>query len=395
MIMFNMTFKCGFGLKTWIRSVGIGLVCLLLSSCTLLGIGAEQRIFLTVNLSLLDTYEIPPQIFENTRFGGISALTYDRQADRIYALSDEHSSGIAPHFYTLRLDQTPETDPPQLETIALESVTFFTTPDGEIWDSQRFDPEGLALTPQGTLWLASEGIQAKDIPPALVEFDRETGRQLQELTVPNGFKVTIDPNTRRQQQGVQSNLGFESLTLSPIKTIPGEPLRLFTVNEAPLLQDLDLSVAEEGGRLRLLHYDLTPGNPLLLSEHLYPLETVPLAVLNGLSELLTLDGTGHFLTLERSLTPFGFQIQLFQAAIAGATDISGIPALKGDLPNVNRVQKQLVLNVNTLDIPIRNLEGMTWGPQLADGSQTILLVSDNNFEAEPTQFLWFRLEVSP
>jgi len=395
MIMFNTTFKFGFGIKTWVRSALILWVCLLLTACTFLDIGAEQRIFLTVNLSLLDTYEIPPQMFENTRFGGISALAYDRPADRLYALSDEHSSGIPPHFYTLRLEQTPDTDPPQLETIALEAVTFFTTPEGQVWDSYQFDPEGMALTPQGTLWIASEGIQSRDVPPALVEFDRATGRQLQALKVPSGFKVAIDPQTRRQQQGVQSNLGFESLSLSPIKTIPGEPLRLFTVNEAPLLQDLDLSVAEEGGRLRLLHYDLTQGNPLLLSEHLYPLAPVPLAVLNGLSELLTLDGTGHFLTLERSLTPFGFQIQLFQAAIGGATDISGIPALKGELSNVNRVQKQLVLNVNNLDIPIRNLEGMTWGPQLPDGSQTILLVSDNNFEAEPTQFLWFRLELSP
>ena len=367
-----------------------------LTACA--GQGAEQRIFLDVSLSLLDTFELPPQTFENTRVGGISALAYDRPLDRIYALSDEHSSGVAPHFYTLKMEvgsDLPPINPPQIKTIALEAVTFFRTPDGTLLDSHQLDPEGIALTPQETIWVASEGVQAKDIPPALIEFDRATGTQIQALPIPEAFTATIDPQTRQPQKGLQSNLGFEALSLSPTGSSPvaGEPIRLFTVNESPLLQDIDLSVAEEGGRLRFLHYYLTEPIPLLVSAHLYPLSPVPLALLNGLTEILTLDGTGHFLTLERSLTPFGFQVQLFQAAMAGATDIQGVSALQGELAPIHRVQKQLVLNLNHLEIPVRNLEGMTWGPQLPDGSPTLLLVSDNNFEAEPTQFLWFKVQM--
>ena len=44
------------------------------------------------------------------------------------------------------------------------------------------------------------------------------------------------------------------------------------------------------------------------------------------------------------------------------------------------------------EIDLDNLEGMTFGPRFADGSQTLFLVSDDNFNAEQTtQLLLFRL----
>lgn len=45
-----------------------------------------------------------------------------------------------------------------------------------------------------------------------------------------------------------------------------------------------------------------------------------------------------------------------------------------------------------LSIPLENLEGMALGPRLQDGTKSLLLVSDNNFGAEATQFLLFRLK---
>jgi hypothetical protein len=57
------------------------------------------------------------------------------------------------------------------------------------------------------------------------------------------------------------------------------------------------------------------------------------------------------------------------------------------------VKKKLVLDLSTLDIDLDNLEGMTLGPRLPDGSQSLLLVSDDNFTDEQmTQFLLFRLK---
>lgn len=367
---------------------------------------AAERIFLDVKLNLLDRAELPAQTFENTTIGGLSALVYDRQGNQFYALSDDRSS---PHFYTLQitLNSDPVVDPaaldpaaldrgnePRFETIEPVGVTMLRTAAGDPWPGNTLDPEGIALTPQGTLWISSEGVYATDTPPQLLEFKRETGAEIRSLPIPPEFAVSIDPQTRRQQAGVQSNLGLESLTLNLTGSYPAsqDPLRLFSLNESPLLQDLDLSLTEEGGRLRLLHYYLADGPPILIAEHLYNLDTVPLALVNGVSELLALDNNGHFLSLERSLTPFGLQAKLFQIAIGGASDIAQQKALQGELPRISPIQKQLLLDFNTLDFPVSNWEGMTWGPKLPDGSPSLILMSDNNFDPEETNmFLLFRV----
>lgn len=380
----------------WGQQLSVFALLLLLfwstTGCAGIRSGTAERIFLDVDLTFLDRYDLAPQSFQETTIGGLSALTYDRQQNQFYALSDDRTS---PHFYTLQMTISPE-DPPHWETIEPVAVTRLKTPAGESWPVNTLDPEGLALSPQGTLWLSSEGVYATETPPQLLEFNPETGDEIRSLAIPPEFTVKIDPQTRRQQSGVQSNLGLESLTLTPVgQGATQEPVRLFTLNESPLAQDLDLSVAEEGGRLRLLHYYLADGPPLLISEHLYSLDTMSLAVVNGVSELLALDNSGHFLSLERSLTPFGWQVKLFQIAIAGASDISGRPALQGTLPNLKRIQKQLLLDFNTLDLPMRNWEGMTWGPQLSEGSPSLILMSDNNFEPEEnTEFLLFRVNFS-
>jgi len=111
-----------------------------------------------------------------------------------------------------------------------------------------------------------------------------------------------------------------------------------------------------------------------------------------LTEILTLDQAGHFLTLERSIGLDHYSARIFQIATGGATDTSVIRSLKGDITGIVPIQKQRLLDFATLNLPLDNLEGMTLGPQLPDGTQSLVLVSDNNFDAaHPTQFLLFRL----
>lgn len=45
---------------------------------------------------------------------------------------------------------------------------------------------------------------------------------------------------------------------------------------------------------------------------------------------------------------------------------------------------------------VDNLEGMTFGPPLADGRHTLLVVSDNNFNpTQETQFIALAVEIEP
>ncbi len=397
----------------------------LLTSCGLPQLKAQDRVFLDLSLDFLGEYQLPKMNFNDTPVGGLSGLTYDRQQNRFYAISDDRSHLAPARFYTLKLvlnDQienqqayaSGHLDNPKshdastskisVQKVEIENVTFLRDKDGNTFPKDTADTEGIALTPQKSVFISSEGFLPKGIPPFVNEFDINSGRQRQSLPIPEryipdgtGGKVETVP------RGIQDNLGFESLTLNPTGTIPakGEPFRLFTATESALVQDkepgespLQEASKKQGIKCRLLHYLLTDGPAILISEHLYQLDPSPRgAIRHGLAELLALDTGGHFLSLERSLGLLGFKARIYQAATGGATDTSGIATLKGELRSIEPVKKKLLLDLDELGISLENLEGMTLGPRLPDGSQSLVLVSDNNFkDAQKTQFLLFRLK---
>ena len=114
---------------------------------------------------------------------------------------------------------------------------------------------------------------------------------------------------------------------------------------------------------------------------------------NGLVELVALD-RHTFLAMERSFSVgapgTGNTIKLYVVELAGAKNISARASLAGQLDKIRPVQKTLLLDLDDLGIPLDNVEGMAFGPDLADGRRTLVLVSDNNFApAQFTQFLLF------
>ena len=380
------------------RLIAIAVTLLsLLTGCSLPQVTAEQRIFLNLSLDYLGEYQLPKMKYKDTPVGGLSALTYDRARDRFYVLSDDRSQLAPARFYTFKLTLN-ETG---IQNAEIENVTFLKTEDNQTIPKAKIDPEGIALTPQQTVFISSEGVTKEGIPPFLREFDLQTGQQTSNLPIPERY--IADATDDKQEKGIQDNLGFESLTLNPTGTVPakGEPIRLFTATESALMQDLDPPAKDEQGnpkpqinKCRLLHYYIGDGPPVLLSEHLYPLApTPPGALAHGLTELLAIDQSGHFLSLERSFSLAGLSVKIYQAATGGATDISRIASLKGDVSGVSPVKKKLLLDLNELGIRLDNLEAMTLGPRLPDGSQSLILLSDDNFqEQQITQFLLFRLK---
>ena len=149
---------------------------------------------------------------------------------------------------------------------------------------------------------------------------------------------------------------------------------------------------------RILQYRLSSGEPG--SEFVYVVNPVaetpvpPTAFrVNGLVELLPLDNLGTMLAMERSFSVgaegVGNTIWLYEIETQGATDVSSYFSL---YPNgiaqppvaFTPVTKRLILNVETdLGIEPDNLEGMAFGPALPDGRLPLILVSDNNFAAQP------------
>lgn len=390
---------------SWILAgtVSLGaLLCLVgiaifLTSCSPAIPGeVSSRIFNKLSIEYIGAYQVPNDFqFKNTRVGGLSGLTYDRQRDRFYAISDDRGEQAPARFYTLKLNLD-KTNPQQvkLQQVDITDVTLLKNSSGETYPRGETDTETIALTSQSSVFISSEGDRSKNIPPFINEFDLKTGKVKQALPIPQRYLP--DPEGKR---GVQNNLAFEGITLSPTGTLPasGEALRLFAATESALIQDKEVAKVGNnakipGAKNRWLHY-LISDRAEIISEHLYQLDSRPLgAIEHGLPEIQSIDTSGHFLTLERSFGLFGFRAKLFQTTMAGATDTSKIASFKGNT-TIQPIQKQLAFDLQQLNIYIDNLEGMALGSRLPDGSQTLLLVSDNNFSSRQiTQFLLFKFK---
>jgi 3-phytase/alkaline phosphatase D len=316
-----------------------------------------------------------------TEVGGLSAMAYNPSEGTYYVLSDDRAEA---RFYTATVDLADG----WLDAgdVRFQGVTYLATEDGQPFARDRIDPEGIDLEASGTLWIASEGNANWGIAPFARLFS-PSGRQLRDLPVPDKFLP-------RGDRGVRQNLAFESLTLTPDDRL------LYTATENALRQDGDIADLEQVSISRILEYDRATGQPG--REFAYIIDPVPEPPqpadgfrTNGLVELRALDNCGTFLTLERSFSEGrGNTVKLYEVSLEGARDISDDPSLAdGSLSPEAAVQKRLVADVSELGVTPDNLEGMALGSQLPDGRQSLILVSDNNFnKSQVTQFIALALD---
>lgn len=354
-----------------------------MTSCSLPQVSAESRLFLDLSLTYLAEYRLPQTEYEGTTVGGFASLTYDRNRDRIYALA-----GDRPRIYTLALtpprpaslssDSSNESSAGK--TVAVEAVTQLRDSDLSV----AMVGKGIALTPRGTAFILRE----QDLPPApprLSEFQITSGDWQQNLPLPKQYGALATKNT--PSLGIQPHQGLKALAIN----IEGD--RLFAATEAPLAQDLPSS-SESPRYSRLLHYWIGEPEPLLISEHLYPLDP-PVGDRPGsnLTDIVPVDNAGHFLGLERTYSPSkGYSATVYQFVTGVATDTSQIRALPANLSGTAPILKKPLLNLESLGIPLRDLEGIILGPHLADGSQSVIIASNNHLlDDSPTQFLLLRL----
>jgi 3-phytase len=310
--------------------------------------------------------------FKATTVGGLSSITYDSKRGVFYAISDDPSQFQPVRFYTVGLGVRDGrlTD----GDVRFKAVTTLLAPDGRPYAPFSLDPEGLALTRDRELIVTSEGIANPNslIDPFIRRYSL-TGAFLGELPLPQAFRVTAD-----QSSGVRQNLGFESAGTS------GRDL--FAGTENALFQDGPPATVSGGSPARILRYDLRSGR--LERQWIYntdPVAQPPVPPtqfsVNGLVELLPLDDD-HLIAMERSFSVgapgTGNTIKLYEVSLRGPS---------------HTARKKLLLNLDDLGIPLDNVEGLTFGPRLPHGRESVVLVSDNNFAAAQfTQFLLFALD---
>ena len=219
------------------------------------------------------------------------------------------------------------------------------------------DLEGVAYDPsRKEVWASDEKHQT-------IRAYSPEGEIVGEAPVPDHFKTT------------RFLMGFESLT------IRRDGREMWAANEEALPADGPQSSVTNGTLVRLLRFVREGDDPgwRVAAEYPYRADTIAGGDYkdvqrSGVAGLCSLDD-GSLVVLEREMSR-GWIIprirtRLYLLNLEGAQDVSAIPALSGF--DVVPVAKELLFETRGFAM----YEGLAMGPVLADGSQTLVLVSDN------------------
>lgn len=364
------------------RPILLALAMLALTGCGSSDPELEARS--VAALKLIGQQVLPRRMeFQGTVVGGLSGVDYDAANGRYVLMSDDRTttdSANPPRFYTARLHFTATA----FTGVEFLSVTNMKQPDGSVYPKVPSplvaDPESVRIDPvSGNLVWTSEGDRSPTAtPPRIVDpFVREMradGTHVRGYALPDMFRMSAG------ETGPRGNLAFEGLTFTP------DQRRTVVIAEGPLHADGPLPTTSAGATARITFFDRASG--AAVAQYAYPVEKVQAApvpagsfTVSGATEILALSAT-RFLVLERSFSVgvVGNQVRLYEIDVAGATNVLEMPALANAA--YKPVSKRLVLDVETLKSQlggIANLEGMTFGPTLPNGRDSLVVVADDNF----------------
>ena len=367
---------------------------LLLSACAPFAERPSASSGITVSsLRFIGEQRLPwRQPFQGTQVGGLSGIDYDAVNDEWVMISDDRSQINPSRYYRAKLAY----DAQSFKSVTITGVATLLQPDGTPYPSREEykrrngmvpDLETIRVDPQdGSIWYGSEGDVELSLDPFIRRAVR-SGRHEYTLPLPPLFTVS-----KEHKSGPRNNQSFESLSFTP------DGRTLWVSLEGPMYQDGPEPTPARGAVNRITHFTR---DGKVLGQYAYPLEPIPATpgkgkyADNGISEILSLSER-RMLVMERSGVQandgsYKDYVRLYEIDTEGATDIQHLPTLKDAAYTL--VKKRLVLDIGDLNLPlVDNLEGMAFGPRLANGHASMVLISDDNFsKTQVTQLLLFEL----
>lgn len=294
------------------------------------------------------------------QYSGITALGDNRYA----VVSDKEP---ADGFFVFRIDQNATTG--EVAAVYLEDFKGNPAPTVDANGISVRDCEGVAwFPPAGTVFISGEGDQA------ILEYDmdgRPTGRR---LDVPAIFGL----------DNIVPNYGFEALTYSAATH------RFWTTTESTLKRDGAAAGPQHPGEQNLLRLQAFDDDLRPVAQYAYRMDRGKAddfgkIYVYGVPALTALPD-GRLLVLEREADVSAGYLssevicKIFIVDPTQGWQIDSSTELKQLDPNRFLVKK-LLATFTTKLTPFKktfaNYEGMCLGRRLADGSQTLLLISDS------------------
>lgn len=315
--------------------------------------------------------------------GGLSGIT-KLHNDVYVAVSDDRGKHGVPRYYVLQI-----TESDNKFTVVPKNWIELKNENGKSFADGDVDFEGIAKLANENILISSEGDPRKDpkVGPSITEYTL-SGKFVKNWPISPKLLPT-------EKSGVRYNLSLESLAT----TEDGQ--YLFTVSEEPLLQDGN-ELTHKSGPLRIYRYK----NGELENEFVYMASAFPRKGKkdkgnNGVVDILPLSAN-KILVLERAYIENLNQnvIRIFEVDLTEAQDVSKVESLKNlKKKKIKIAKKKLVFDMAPFEGKLTgdmkrldNIEGLTFGPTLATGERTVVLVSDNNFSKnQRTLFVFLKL----
>lgn len=332
-----------------------------------------------ISINYLNEYVIPDSLqFQHQTIGGLSGIDFVNN-EYFFVIDDAKNPRIVTAAINIKNDSIKSVD--FTKTILLsDSNTAF-------YKENELDLESIFVDEKtNEIHLVSEGSIRKGKMTTIFSVD-ENGKFIEQFQLPKSFSNI---------EAIKHNAVFEGLSQS------FDNLGFWVAMESPLSFDGEHPTFEkQSSPIRITYFDKKL--KVATKQFAYQLEKIPKPYkgnqnINGVTAILELQ-KNHFLIVERSYQNSygskGNTIKIFEAFIdEKTTDILEISSLKETvfLP----LKKKLLFNFESIkdfltDGIIDNLEGITLGPKLKNGNQSLILVADDNFQTFGKQLNQFIL----
>ncbi len=326
-------------------------------------------------LEFIDEFVIPNQEIDGIPIGGFSGIDY--QNGKWYIICDTSTPPI--RYYEADIAYNKDA----FTSVSISTMIEIKDNAGVPLTQGIVDPESIRFDSKtNTIVYSSEGSITNGVDPAVLEISPE-GNQIKSFTLPNNFKA----NTLDDSSGPRHNGVLEGLSLSFDST------GYWVSFELPLIEDgPEPTTTDTDSPVRITFINKTSG--IAERQFAYELDPVTRAAalgttfeVNGLVEIIEYD-ENKFLALERSFSSGyidgGNTVKIYQVDATNATNTLTTEALEGT--TYTKATKTLLFNFETIrnqltNNTVDNLEGFTFGPKLEDGSRTVVVISDNNFNS--------------
>jgi hypothetical protein len=369
-----------------------GLLILAIAICA--NVSAQKKNSIS-GLKLMSEYDLPHNFsFKGTTVGGLSGIDYDREQGLYYMICDDRSAINPARYYTAKIFLNNK----KIDSVVFVNVTTLLRKKGNPYPNSKQDPvhtpdpEAMRYNPvRKQMTWSSEGERILRDQDTVLEDPSITimsvyGKYIDTFPLPQNLRMHATENGPRKNgvlEGMSFANGFRTLYVNVEEPLYEDGPRADTMENDPWIRIFKFNTKTKQNTAQYA-YKLDPVA--------YPATPSTAFKVNGVPDILSA-GKDQFIVLERSFSTgrLPCTVKIFLADLNGATNVIDNPSLKTN--GIKKpVAKKLLLNMDSLGIYIDNIEGATFGPRLANGHRTLLLVADNNFEAfQKTQFFLFEV----